>query len=139
MSRCLARVVAILRPACFLADWCGVGQYRELRCLLTKELGIVLRPEEMRRLVDAFDTNEVCSVTYVDIYPVKDFAWYAIESTLPSMDAAADVTEAREIVGGREELQHTARALSIIAHFGERPYLDIVIFFYNTYFLESLL
>jgi len=33
--------------------------YRELRHLLTRELGIVMRGEEMRRLVDAFDTNEV--------------------------------------------------------------------------------
>lgn len=32
---------------------------RELRYLLTKELGIVMRGEEMRRLVDAFDTSKV--------------------------------------------------------------------------------
>ena len=33
---------------------------RELRHLLTRELGIMMRREEMRRLVDSFDTNEVC-------------------------------------------------------------------------------
>lgn len=32
---------------------------RELRYLLTKELGIVMRGEEMRRLVDAFDSSKV--------------------------------------------------------------------------------
>lgn len=32
---------------------------RELRNLLTRELGIIMRGEEMRRLMDAFDTNEV--------------------------------------------------------------------------------
>lgn len=32
---------------------------RELRLLLTRELGIMMQGEEMRRLVDAFDTNEV--------------------------------------------------------------------------------
>lgn len=33
--------------------------HRELKILLTRELGIVMRGAEMRRLVDAFDTNEV--------------------------------------------------------------------------------
>lgn len=32
---------------------------RELRHLLIRELGIIMRSEEMRRLMDAFDTNEV--------------------------------------------------------------------------------
>lgn len=34
---------------------------RELRHLLTRELGILMRGEEMRRLVDAFGTTEVTS------------------------------------------------------------------------------
>lgn len=31
---------------------------RELRTLLTKELGIVMKEDELRRLIDAFDTNQ---------------------------------------------------------------------------------
>jgi Ca2+-binding EF-hand superfamily protein len=33
---------------------------KELKYLLTRELGIVMGAEEMRRLVDAFDANKVC-------------------------------------------------------------------------------
>ncbi|CAN0215034.1 unnamed protein product, partial [Ectocarpus sp. 12 AP-2014] len=39
---------------------------RELRQLLTKELGILMRGEEMRRLVDSFDTNEDRLVRWED-------------------------------------------------------------------------
>jgi hypothetical protein len=34
---------------------------KELKYLLTHELGIVMGAEEMRRLVDAFDANKVCA------------------------------------------------------------------------------
>ena len=36
---------------------------RELKYLLTKELGIVMRDEEMRRLVDSFDATKVYTTT----------------------------------------------------------------------------
>lgn len=36
--------------------------HRELKHLLTKELGIVMRDEEIRRLVDAFDTSKVQAI-----------------------------------------------------------------------------
>ena len=37
---------------------------RELKYLLTKELGIVMRGEEIRRLIDAFDTTKVYMYKY---------------------------------------------------------------------------
>lgn len=40
-----------------------LSRCRELKYLLTKELGIVMRGEEMRRLVDAFDTTKVGTTT----------------------------------------------------------------------------
>lgn len=49
---------AVALPYVLLVFICFVFG-RELRHLLTRELGIVMRGEEMRRLMDAFDTNEV--------------------------------------------------------------------------------
>lgn len=37
---------------------------KELQVLLTRELGIAMGPEEMRRLVDAFDANKVRSASF---------------------------------------------------------------------------